>query len=75
MLYRALYKHSFEHKSEFALPEVETPESEARKSQVREWPALSEKGEVLLRRVGTLRYVLILSENSACQVPIYAVAA
>ena len=35
----------------------------------------SEKGEVLLRGVGTLRYVLILSENSACQVPICAVAA
>ena len=37
--------------------------------------AYSEKGEVLLRGVGTLRYVLILSENSACQVPICAVAA
>ena len=35
----------------------------------------SEKGEVLLRGVGTLRYALILSENSACQVPICAVAA
>ena len=35
----------------------------------------SEKGEVLLRGVGTLRYVLILSDNSACQVPICAVAA
>ena len=35
----------------------------------------SEKGEVLLRGVGTLRYLLILSENSACQVPICAVAA
>ena len=34
-----------------------------------------EKGEVLLRGVGTLRYLLILSENSACQVPICAVAA
>ena len=29
----------------------------------------SEKGEVLLRGVGTLRYLLILSENSACQRP------
>ena len=29
----------------------------------------SEKGEVLLRGVGTLRYVLILGENSACPVP------
>ena len=36
---------------------------------------LSEKGEVLLRGVGTLRYVLILSENSARQAPICAVAA
>ena len=41
----------------------------------------SEKGEVLLRGgsvlrgVGTLRYLLILSENSACQVPFCAVAA
>ena len=35
----------------------------------------SEKGEVLLRGVGTLRYFSILSENSACQVPICAVAA
>ena len=35
----------------------------------------SEKGEVILRGVGTLRYLLILSENSACQVPICAVAA
>ena len=34
-----------------------------------------EKGEVLLRGVGTLRYVSILSEDSACQVPICAVAA
>ena len=45
----------------------------------RRWPIggyiLSEKGEVILRRVGTLRYVSILSENSACQVPICAVAA
>ena len=38
-------------------------------------PRGSENGEVLLRGVGTLRYVLILSENSACQVPICAVAA
>ena len=37
--------------------------------------SLSEKGEVLLRGVGTLRYSLILSESSACQVPICAVAA
>ena len=36
---------------------------------------LSEKGEVLLRGVGTLRYLLVLSNNSACQVPICAVAA
>ena len=36
---------------------------------------LSEKWEVLLRGVGTLRYVLILGEDSACQVPICAVAA
>ena len=35
----------------------------------------SEKGEVLLRGFGTLRYVLILGEVSACQVPICAVAA
>ena len=35
----------------------------------------SEKGEVLLRGVGTLRHLLILTENSACQVPICAVAA
>ena len=32
-------------------------------------------GEVLLRGVGTVRYLLILSENSACQVPTCAVAA
>ena len=30
----------------------------------------SEKGEVLLRGVGALRYVWILGESSACQVPI-----
>ena len=36
---------------------------------------MSEKGEVLLRGVGTLRYLLILSKNSPCQVPICAVAA
>ena len=30
----------------------------------------SENGEVLLSGVGTLRYALILGENSACQVPI-----
>ena len=35
----------------------------------------NEKEEVLLRGVGTLRYMFILSENSACQVPIRAVAA
>ena len=35
----------------------------------------SEKGEVLLRGVGTLWYLLILRENSACQVPICVVAA
>ena len=38
----------------------------------------SEEREVLLRvlgGLGTLLYVLILSENSACQVPICAVAA
>ena len=34
-----------------------------------------EKGEVLLRGVGTLRYLLIRSESSACQIPICAVAA
>ena len=34
----------------------------------------SEKGEVLLRGVGTLRHIL-LSEISACRVPICAVAA
>ena len=33
------------------------------------------RGEVLLRGVGTLRYLSILGENSACQVPICAVAA
>ena len=37
-------------------------------------PWLREKGEVLLRGVGTLRYVLILGENSACRVPTCAVA-
>ena len=36
---------------------------------------LSQKEEVLLRGVGTLRYFLILGENSACQVPTCAVAA
>ena len=35
----------------------------------------SENGEVLLRGVGTLRYLLILSENSAYQRPVCAVAA
>ena len=35
----------------------------------------SEKGEVLLRGVGTLRYLLILGDISACRVPICAVAA
>ena len=35
----------------------------------------SEKGEVLLGGIGTLRYLFTLSENSACQVPICAVAA
>ena len=35
----------------------------------------SEKGEVLLRGVGTLHFVSNLGENSACQVPICAVAA
>ena len=35
---------------------------------------ISEKGEVLLRGVGTLRHYSILSEHSACQVPICAVA-
>ena len=39
------------------------------------WCGGSEKGEALLRVVGTLRYILILSENSAFQVPICAVAA
>ena len=39
------------------------------------WFRTSEKGEVLLRGVGTLRYVLILGEISACQVHICAVAA
>ena len=28
---------------------------------------MSEKGEVLIRVVGTLRYLLILGENSACR--------
>ena len=36
---------------------------------------LQHLGEVLLRGVGTLRYSLILSENSACQVPVCAVVA
>ena len=36
---------------------------------------VSEKEEALLSGVGTLRYLLILSESSACQVPICAVAA
>ena len=35
----------------------------------------AEKGEVLLMEVGTLRYVLILSDNSACQAPVCAAAA
>ena len=35
----------------------------------------SQKGDVFLLGVGTLRYGLILSELSACQVPICAVAA
>ena len=35
----------------------------------------SERGEVLPRGVGTLRHFLILSDNSACQGPICAVAA
>ena len=35
---------------------------------------LSEKGGVLLMGVGTLRHLLILSESSACQVPICATA-
>ena len=35
----------------------------------------SEKGEVLLRGVGTLRYLSILSESCAFQAPICAVAA
>ena len=34
----------------------------------------SENGEVLLRGVGTLRDLLILSEINACEVPICAVA-
>ena len=38
-------------------------------------PPCSEKGEVLLRGVGTLRYVLIFTENYACRVSICAVAA
>ena len=36
---------------------------------------MAEKGEVLQRGVGTLRYSLFLGEDSACQVPICAVAA
>ena len=36
---------------------------------------VSENGEALLRGVGTLRYLSILREDSACQVPICAVAA
>ena len=41
------------------------------------WPTRvgRKKGEVLLRGVGTLRYLLVPSENSACQMPICAVAA
>ena len=35
----------------------------------------SEKGKVLLRGIGTPRFFFVLSENSACQVPICAVAA
>ena len=42
---------------------------------ISEWMGYSEKGEVLLRGVGTLQFFLILSENSACQVPSCAVAA
>ena len=38
-------------------------------------PLASEKGEVLLGGVGTLWYLSILSESSACQVPIRAMAA
>ena len=33
------------------------------------------EGEVLVRGVGTLRYLLILAGNSVCQVPICAVGA
>ena len=39
------------------------------------WLVSSGKGEVLLTGVGSLRHFLILSENSACQVPICTVAA
>ena len=38
-------------------------------------PCNRREGEVLLRGVGTLRYLLILGESPAGQVPIYAVAA
>ena len=38
-------------------------------------PRRSETGEVLLRGVGTVRYSLILGDDSACQVPICAVSA
>ena len=38
-------------------------------------PSSVGEGEVLLRGVGSLRYGLILSENSACQAPICAAAA
>ena len=53
-------------------PRVPAPRAEGSHGRHLSW---SEKGEVLRRGVGTLRCALMLSENSACQVPICAVAA
>ena len=52
------------------------PEVDGQHTAVRLLPGMPEpeKGEVLLRGVGTLRYFSILSEDSACQVSICAVA-
>ena len=47
----------------------------ASKSRSAPKPFQQQRGEVLLRGVGAPRYLLILGESSACQVPICAVAA
>ena len=48
-------------------PRAEVPGAGRRRPRSQRGPP--EKGEVLLRGVGTLRYLFILSDNSACQVP------